>query len=129
MPSKKLNFDDVREIAMKLGGFEDGAIRGAPSLKAGGKLLVCPALHKSADPDSWVVRISPCRRSELISAEPNTYYLTNHYANYPMVLVRLSQLDRDSLQVLLETSLRFSNAKTKTTINRPPPSSATRKKK
>jgi hypothetical protein len=92
-------------------------------------LLACPALHKSADADSIVVRISLDQRAQLISAKPNTYYLTNHYANYPMVLVRLSQLNRRSLQELLQQSWQFASTKQKKIIRKSPPTSVTRKKK
>lgn len=129
MPSNPLDFDAVREIAIKLGAVEESTIHGAPSLTARGKLFACPALHKSADPGSLVVRIDPNERARLISANPDAYYLTNHYANYPMVLVRLSQLNRKSLQDLLEKSWQFSITKANKGIRKSPPQSVSRKKK
>jgi len=33
------------------------------------------------------------RRAELLAEAPDTYYLTDHYADHPCVLVRLSQID------------------------------------
>jgi hypothetical protein len=120
MPSTTLDFDAVREIAKTLGSVEENTIHGAPSLKVRGKLLACPAL---------VVRISPAEREQLISEKPDTYYLTDHYAGYPMVLVRLSRLNRKSLQDLLERSLQFSIAKASKSVRNSPPKSATRKRK
>jgi len=128
MPSIKLNFDDVREVATALGSIKESTIHGAPSLKVRGKLLVCQALHKSAEAGSLVVRISPTEREQLISENPDIYYLTDHYANYPMVLVRLSRLNRKSLQYLLERSLQFSEAKISKSLRRFPTRSATRKR-
>ena len=112
MPRDALDFDALCSVAMKLPGVEAGTIRGAPSLKARGKLLCCPALHKSAEPNSVVVRIGTEERAQLISARPDAYYLTEHYASYPMVLVRLSQLDRKSVLELLEKSWQFANTNT-----------------
>jgi hypothetical protein len=42
-----------------------------------------------------------------MKAEPDVYYLTNHYANHPTVLVRLSHIDPNSLRNLLEYAWRF----------------------
>ena len=101
MRSKALDFDEVRKIAMSLQDVEDSTIHGAPSLKVRGRLLTCPAIHRSAEPNTLAVRIGFDQRAELIAAEPAVYYVTDHYVNYPTVLVRLSQIHRDSLRDLL----------------------------
>jgi hypothetical protein len=111
--SKPLDFDVVREIALALPDVEESTIHGAPSLKVRGRLLACPALRKSAEPDSLAVRIGLDQRAELLSADPRVYYMTDHYVNYPTVLVRLSQVHRDSLRDLLGMSWRFVTAKGK----------------
>jgi hypothetical protein len=61
MPRKKLDFSAVRDIAMALPGVQESTIHGVPSLTVRGKLLACPTLHKSADPESLVVRIGIIR--------------------------------------------------------------------
>jgi hypothetical protein len=43
----------------------------------------------------------------LIAANPDTYYLTDHYVNYPVVLVRLSRVHPDALRDLLLMAWRF----------------------
>jgi hypothetical protein len=98
---------------------QESTIHGAPSLKVRGKLLACPALHKSADPESLVVRIGLAERAQLMSGKPDTYYLTPHYSNYSMVLVRLSHIDRTSLRGLLERSWSFVDGKTGTARSKP----------
>ena len=113
MPSKKMSFDVVREIALALPEVEESTIHGAPSLKVSGRLLTCPALHRSAESDSLVVWIGFERRAELLAAEPGTYYVTDHYVNHPAVLVRLGQIDRDSLRDLLGLAWRFVSSKKK----------------
>ena len=67
MPSKKMTFDVVRDLAAALPGIEDGTIHGAPSLKVRGRLLACPALHCSAEPNTLAVRIGPDQRAVLIA--------------------------------------------------------------
>ena len=113
MPSKKIDFEVVRELAMALPDVEESTIHGAPSLKVRGRLLTCPALHKSAEPDSLAVRIGFDQRAQLIAAKPRVYYVTDHYVNYPTVLVRLPQVDRQSLRDLLGMAWLFVSAKTR----------------
>lgn len=110
MPKQKIDFDVVRQIALKLAGVEESTIHGAPSLRVNGKLLACPAIHQSAEPNSLAVRIDVEQREELIAAEPSVYYVSEHYMNYPMVLVRMSSIDRQALQDLLERAWRFATS-------------------
>jgi hypothetical protein len=112
MAGTKIDFNVVRKIALALPGVVERTIHGAPSMKVRGKLLTCPALHKTAEPDSLAVRIGFDQRSALTAAEPGTYYVTDHYVNYPIVLVRLSRINHDSLRDLLGKSWLFVSAKT-----------------
>jgi hypothetical protein len=112
MTKSKIDFDVVRRIAMVLPDVEDSTIHGAPSLKVRGRLLTCPALHKSAEPDSLAVRIDVDQRAALLAADSDTYYVTDHYVNHPVVLVRLSRIHPDSLQDLLGMAWRFVSAET-----------------
>ena len=113
MPSKTIDFDSVREIALALPDVEESTIHGASSLKVRGRLLTCPALHRSAEPNTLAVRIDFDQRAQLIAAEPSVYYVTEHYVNNPTVLVRLSRIDRNSLRDLLGMAWRFVSSKTK----------------
>jgi hypothetical protein len=113
MPSKTIDFDVFREIALALPDVEESTIHGASSLKVRGRLLTCPALHRSAEPNTLAVRIDFDQRAELIAAEPSVYYVTDHYENNPTVLVRLSRIDRNSLRDLLGMAWRFVSSKTK----------------
>jgi hypothetical protein len=113
MPTKKMNFEVVRDIAKALPDVEESSLHGAPSLKVSGRLLTCPALHRSAESDSLVVRIGFEQRAELLAADPSIYYVTDHYVNHPAVLVRLGQIDRDSIRDLLGLAWRFVSSKKK----------------
>ena len=113
MPSKKIDFNVVREIALALPDVEESTLHGAPSLKVCGKLLACPAIHTSAEPSTLAVRVDFDQRTKLMAAEPGVYYVTDHYVNHPAVLVRLGQIDRDSLRDLLGLAWRFVSSKTK----------------
>jgi hypothetical protein len=97
----------VREIGLALPDVEDSTMYGKLALKVRGKLLACLAIHKSAEPESLVVRIDFEQRAGLLAEAPETYYLTDHYRNYPAVLVRLSRVPIDQLRDLLGASWRY----------------------
>ena len=115
MPRKKIDFAAVRAIARALPDVDDSTIHGAPSLKVRGRLLACPALHGSAEPNTLAVRLDFEERAELLAAQPDVYYVTDHYVGYPTVLVRLSRIDRESLRDLLGAAWRFVSPKAKRT--------------
>lgn len=107
MRKKKISFDTVRELGLALPDVEEGTVYGSPALKVRGKMFACLAIHRSADPDSLAVRVDFDQRDGLIAADPRTYYLTDHYVNYPVVLVRLTLVHRDALRDLLRMGWRF----------------------
>jgi hypothetical protein len=116
MPRNKIDFDTVRKIGLALPDVEQSTTYRSPALKVRGKLLACIAIHKSAEPDSLAVSIDFDRRAELLAEAPDVYYLTDHYVNYPFVLVRLSRIHRDALRDLLGQAWRIVTAKTKRAV-------------
>jgi hypothetical protein len=84
---------------------------GSPVLKAGGSFMAGLATHPSAEPDTLVVRFDREERESLIEDAPDTYYVTDYYRSHPVVLVRLSRIDRDALRDLLSVSWRLTLAK------------------
>ena len=110
MPKRKINFDTVRKIGLALPDVEEGTAYGSPALKVRGNLLTCIAVHSSAEPDSIAVRIDFEQREELIRTDPDVYYLTDHYVNYPVVLVRLSRIHPEALPGLLRAAWRYVTA-------------------
>jgi hypothetical protein len=110
MSKQRVTFDIVRKIGLELPDVEESTTRESPALKVRGKLLACVAIHKSAEPGSLVVRIDFDQRAALLAEAPGTYYVTDHYVNYPAVLVRLSQIPIDQLGDLLRSAWRFVTA-------------------
>jgi len=104
-----MEFDVVRELARGFPGIEESTSRGVWSLKFRGKLLACPAIHKSAEPDSLVVKLGLDQRAELIAADPEVYYVTDHYLKYPSVLMRMSRIHPEALRDLLGMALKFAS--------------------
>ena len=105
-------FRPIRAAGLALPGVE-AATRydGAPVLKAGGCFMAGLATHLSAEADTLVVRIGFEDRALFIEEAPETYYLTDYYRPYPVVLVRLLRIGRDALRDLLSVSWRVTMAK------------------
>lgn len=66
MAKNAIDFEVVRRMALALPDVEESTIHGAPSLKVRGKLLTCPALHRSAEPNTLAVRIDRARPRRFI---------------------------------------------------------------
>jgi DNA-binding XRE family transcriptional regulator len=97
----------VRSIGMALPDVKDASSRLGVALKYKGRLLACTAIDNSAEPNSLMVSISLKRRDELLEQKSDVYYLTDHYAPYPAIVVRLSLIARTTLRDLLTESLEF----------------------
>ena len=99
-----VTFEKVRMLALALPKAEEGTSYGTPAFRVGGTLFA--RLHQ--DGESLVVKIDSSERSMRMKAEPETYYITDHYLNYPWILVRLASVDPDDLLDLLEEAWRLS---------------------
>jgi hypothetical protein len=102
-----IGFETVREIGLALPGVTEATSYGVPALKVRGHMFVCTPANKAAEPDSLVVRLGIEDRDALLAEAPDTYYLKDHYVDYPCVLVRFSRIDRDALADLIKASWRF----------------------
>jgi hypothetical protein len=109
MPRGK-SFKTVESFARTLPDVEVTTTWGQPTLKVRGKMFVCMASHKSAEPNTLVVRMDFGERDALIEDDPGTYYLKDHYLNYPCVLVRLSRVRTDALRDLIAGAHRLVSA-------------------
>jgi hypothetical protein len=98
-----VTFEAVRKIALSLDKVEEGTSYGTPAFKVRGKLLA----RLREDGDSLVVGTTFEEREEMLAAEPETYYITDHYLNYPWVLVRLSRAHADALRDLIGRAWRL----------------------
>jgi hypothetical protein len=104
-------FARVREVGLTLPGVEyDIRYDGSPRLRVGGRFMAGLATHASAEPGTLVVRADVEEREWLVEDAPQTYYLTDYYRKYPLVLARLARLDRESLRDLLLVSRRITLA-------------------
>jgi hypothetical protein len=83
-----MTFDELRKFALLWPEVEDGTSYGTPALKVRKKMLV----RLREDGDSLVMPgVPPDERAMLVESRPKLFYFTDHYRDYPMVLIRLSK--------------------------------------
>ena len=98
-----MTYDDIRKIALVWPEVEDGSSYGTPALKVRKKMLV----RLKEDGDSLVMPSVPLdEREMLIESQPKIFYFTDHYRDYPMVLIRLSKAKRRDVEPLLRRHWR-----------------------
>jgi hypothetical protein len=99
---------DVVEIGARFPGVIEGTSYGTPSLKVRDKFMC----RMRTNPDALVMRvIDMADRDALLKGEPDTFFITSHYQNYPVVLVRLEAVDAGMLAELVEDAWRLQAAK------------------
>ena len=118
-----MTFEAVRRIAMTLEGVEEATSYGTPAFKAGGKLIA----RLRDDIGALVVRMSIEDRAELIAADPETYFITDHYLEYPYILVNLARANPDAMRDLLLGAWKSALAAAKPRGTRRKPSASGRK--
>lgn len=102
MKKTTVTYDTVRRLALTLPNTEEGTSYGTPAVKVKGKLLL--RLHDVGD--KIVLKMPFDRREELMAGDPETYFITDHYQNYPWVLVSLAKVPAEALRDLLLTAHR-----------------------
>ena len=100
--ARPVTFDTVRQLGLGLPGVEEGLSYGTPALRVRGKLIA----RLREDGESLVVMIDFEEREVLMEADPRTFYITEHYRNYPAMLVRRSAVSPEVLRALLEDAWR-----------------------
>ena len=99
-------YDTVRRLGLALPGVEESTSYGTPALKVKGTLMT----RLWEDGKTLVMRTTFEQRDALMSEDPETYYITDHYLGYPYVLVRLPKADADALDDLLRGAHRIALA-------------------
>ena len=103
-----ITFQTARAVGLKLQGAEDGKAYGSPALTVNGQMFACiPVNRPSVEPESLAVRVPFDQRDALLTEAPETYYLTDHYVDYPFVLVRLGRIRLEALEGLLQMAHQF----------------------
>ena len=89
-----------------LPGVEEGTSYGTPAWRHKSKLLA--RLHQ--DGRSIVLKVGNATRDHLLQADPETFFITDHYIGYPMVLAHLDRLSAADLKKLLVRAMGTASA-------------------
>ncbi|HEX2259741.1 MAG TPA: MmcQ/YjbR family DNA-binding protein [Actinomycetota bacterium] len=102
-----VNLAAVRRLALALPEAEETTSYGTPAFKVRGKLFA----RLREEGDILVVKCDLNEREALIQSEPETYFVTPHYQNYPYVLVRMNEIDLGALREVLTDAWRIAAPK------------------
>ena len=100
--SSRVTWSTVRALALAFPGVEEGSSYGTPGLRVRGRFLA----RLWEDGETLVVKCGDDERDFRMKADPETFFLTDHYRGYPTVLVRLSRVTREDLGDVLEEAWR-----------------------
>src|SRR5438046_7892652 len=104
MAARKLTLPTVRRAALSFAGVEEGTSYGTPAFKLRKKLIA--RLHQ--DGKSLVLKVGDATRDHLLQADPDTFFVTDHYRGYPYVLAHLDRLGTADLRKLLQRTIEVS---------------------
>jgi hypothetical protein len=110
MGNPHLSMDSVIELGLKLSGVNESPYYGVRALKLNGRMLACTPVNKSAEVNSAVVAMGFEHRTALLKEHPLLYYITDHYAPHPTMLIRLSRMSRADLEQILRMAWDFVSA-------------------
>lgn len=102
-----VTYETVRRLALSFTNVEEGSSYGTPALKVKKKMFV----RLKEDGETIVLKTTFEEREELIAADPETYFITDHYLNYEYVLVNLKKVKPDALEDLIRGSYKLTQAK------------------
>ena len=93
---------DLHALAVSFPGVEEGPCYGTPGFRVRGKFLG----RLWEDGGVLVLRTDFDTQEMLLAADPETFFLTDHYRGYPAVLIRLRSVRADELSRLFEAAWR-----------------------
>lgn len=97
-----MTFDELCEIALAFPGVARSTSYGTPSLKVGSKFLL-----REREPGIIALqRPSMDERDMLLEADPDLFFITDHYRDYPYVLIRLENLAPEHFRSLFASIWR-----------------------
>jgi len=94
-------WEDVRAVALALPEAEEGTSYGEVAFKVRRKLFAWESPHEQG---KLVVKVDPDERALLVESNPAAYFVTPHYASYPMLLIDLEELPLEELRERIEDS-------------------------
>ena len=100
----------ARRIALSFPGVYEKSSYGTPAFFVAKRLFTQIGSHKRKD--IMLLTQSFEERDHLIEADPDTFYITDHFKNYKGLLARIDRLDATTFRALLERRWRAIAPKT-----------------
>jgi hypothetical protein len=85
----------IRQHVMAFAGVTEGLSHGTPTFYANKKFLA--RLWENGQ----VLVVRTEEREKWIRSDPQTFFITDHYRNYPTILINLDSIQPDELKQLL----------------------------
>lgn len=91
------DWDQVCAFALGLPDVELASWWGRPCPKLNGKGLLSPG----GEPGSFALMVAKPEKELLLETDPDTFWQTAHYANFPMLLVRYGAPARERIELYI----------------------------
>lgn len=98
-----VTFEQVRAIALGFPGVEE---RASHEGRAAFRTKKRGIVYENSEPGVVALRMPIEARDALCAEQAKTFFITDHYRNYPYVLVRLNVVNRAFLIELIEDAWR-----------------------
>jgi len=97
-------YDRFLRVALSLPGTETSTSYGTPAVKVRGKLM---SRWRTEAEGALVLRCDLLDRQILLLAQPDVFFLTDHYRGYPWILMRVEKASRSVMTESVERAWRL----------------------
>jgi hypothetical protein len=131
-PAKGLTAAQFKKIALSFPEAHEKPSYGSPAIFIAKKFFT--RLRAQDNSVVFIVADIPTR-DMMLELDPKTYFITDHYKDYPSVLVRMERITPDELKLMLERRWRaiapkkLIKAIEEETVKKSPPAKQRRRKK
>lgn len=92
----------LKKIALSFPGVEEGTSYGTMAWRVRKSFIA----RVKEDGESIAIRMESGEREILMEGEPETFFITEHYRNYSMVLIRLSRIHPEEIRRIFANAWR-----------------------
>jgi hypothetical protein len=96
-------YERYLKIALGLPGTEESTGYGTPAVRVRGKFISRWRIEAEG---ALAIRCDFIDRQMLLQAQPDVFFVTDHYRDYPMILVHLDKIRADALRDVFERAWR-----------------------
>lgn len=97
-------YDRFLRVALSMPGAETATSYGTPAVKVRGKLL---SRWRTEAEGALAIRCDFLDRQILLLAQSDVFFLTDHYRDYPMILMRIDKASREAMTDAVERAWRL----------------------